>query len=204
MKPILPKSYLSWSQLNCWQTNPARYRKEYFEHSDKLDSNYMRYGKGIAKLIEAGEHKTLLPELVLYEQPEFKIETVVAGIPTLSFLDSYNPKANVFREYKTGKHPWTQQRVQKHDQLVFYAAALKWSRGEMPEYCDLDWIETVEENGPIQDDFWRAEGKVLHVTGRIVSFRREFDVRETERLEQLLIRTAEEISEAYVKYIEEI
>jgi hypothetical protein len=204
MSLLLPKKYLSWSQLNCWTTNRDRYRREYFENSDKLDTHYMRYGKGIAKLIEAGEHKTLLPELVLYEKPEFKILTQIAGIPTLSFLDTYEPSKNVFREYKTGKHPWTQVKVQKHDQLVFYATALKWSVGKMPEFCDLDWIETVEDNGPAEQDFWRKGGKVIHVTGRIFSFHREFDERETERMEQLIIRTAQEISDAYVKYIEEI
>jgi len=164
----------------------------------------MRYGKGIAKLIEAGEHKTLLPELVLYEKPEFKIQCDIAGIPILSFLDTYNPEVNVFREYKTGKHPWTQTKVQRHDQLVFYATALKWSTGKMPEFCDLDWIETVEDNAAAEEDFWRKNGKIIHVTGRIFSFHREFDERETERMEQLIIRTAEEISNAYVKFIEEI
>lgn len=164
----------------------------------------MRKGKSIAELIEAREHYHLLPDLVLYDKPEFKIVTDVAGIPTLSFLDSYNPEVNVFREYKTGRHPWTQTKVQKHDQLVFYATALKWSTGKMPEFCDLDWIETVEENSVAEKDFWRKSDKVIHVTGRIFSFHREFDERETERMEQLIIRTANEISEAYVKFIEEI
>ena len=200
---LLPRKYLSWSQLSCWQTNKARYRKEYFENSDKLDSHYMRFGKGIAKLIETGEHKELLPDLVIYDKPEFKIQCDVAGIPILSFLDSYNSFENVFREYKTGKHPWTQSKVQRHDQLVFYATALKWSVGKMPEFCDLDWIETVEDNGATED-FWRKTGHIIHVTGRIFSFHREFDERETERMEQLLIRTAEEISEAYVSYINEL
>ena len=204
MKLILPKPYISWSQLSCWKSNPARYRKEYFEHSDKLDTNYLRYGKSIAKLIEAGEHKELLPDLVLYSEPEFKIQCEVAGIPILSFLDSYDPKENIFREYKTGKHPWTQAKVQKHDQLAFYATALKWSVGEMPEYCDLDWIETVEEKNPGEEDFWRNTNRILHVTGRIISFHREFDERECGRMEQLIIRTAEEISEAYKDYINEL
>jgi len=204
MKPVLPRGYLSWSQLNCWLTSPARYRKEYFENAGKVETRHMRYGKGIANLIEAGEHKKILPDLVLYEKPEFKIETVVVDIPTLSFLDTYDPTLNVFREYKTGKHPWTQQRVQKHDQLVFYATVLKWSIGKMPEYCDLDWLETVEDGATIKEDFWSERTGVIHVTGKIFSFRREFDERETERMEHLIIRTAEEISEAYIRYIDEI
>lgn len=200
---LLPKKYLSWSQLSCWKSNPTRYRKEYFENSSKLDTKYLQYGKGIAKLIEDGEHKEILPDLIFYDKPEYKIKCDVAGIPIISFLDSYNSKENVFREYKTGKIPWTQVKVQRHDQLVFYATALKWNEGKMPEFCDLDWIETVEDGGS-HEDFWRKQSGVVHVTGKIVSFHREFDERETERMEQLIIRTAEEISEAYKKFIEEI
>ena len=164
----------------------------------------MRYGKDIAQLIEAREHNNVLPDLVLYSEPEFKIETDIAGVPILSFLDTYDPVANVFREYKTGKNPWTQTKVQRHDQLPFYATALKWGVGKMPEYCDLDWIETVESSDAADTDFWHKSHKVIHVTGHITSFHREFDERECERIEQLIIRTAEEISEAYVKFIDEI
>jgi hypothetical protein len=73
----------------------------------------------------------------------------------------------------------------------------------MPEYCDLDWIETKE--GIIEvDDFWRENEKMLQVTGRIVTFHREFDEREVERMENLIVKCAEQISEAYIKFIEEI
>jgi hypothetical protein len=108
-----------------------------------------------------------------------------------------------FREYKTGKIPWTQAKVQKHDQLTFYATALKWSTGKMPEYCDLDWIETKESKTE-SDDFWRGSDKILNVTGRVVSFHREFDEREVERMEQLIVKCAEQISCAYKSFINEI
>lgn len=209
-KILLPKSYLSWSQMQCWISNPARYRKEYFENGDKLDTKFLRFGKNIATLIETGQHKTLLPDLETYDSPEFKIETRVMHIvPVLSFLDSYNAvasdtvPANVFREYKTGKIPWTKARVQKHDQLVFYATALKWSTGTMPKYCDLDWIETIESENE-QVDFFREQSKIINVTGKIVTFHREFDEREIERMEELIIKTATEISNAYKAYIAEI
>lgn len=208
-KYILPKPHLSWSQLSCWLSNPARYRKEYFENGKKLDSKYLTLGKNVATLIENGQHKTLLPDLETYDTPEFEIKCEVAGVPILSYLDSYNKNAtdlvpaNVFREYKTGTIPWTKVKVQKHDQLVFYATALKWSMGQMPMYCDLDWIETKEHQEE-QVDFWRDGEKKVIVTGRIVSFHREFDEREIERMEELLVKVATQISEAYQSYIKEI
>jgi len=207
---ILPKPHLSWSQLSCWLSNPARYRKEYFENSDKLDTKFLRFGKNIAELIESGQHKELLPDLECYDSPEFKIECKIMDlVPCLSFIDSYNAvatphvPANVFREYKTGKIAWNKAKVQKHDQLVFYATMLKWSTGNMPEYCDLDWIET-KESANESVDFWRESGKIINVTGRIISFHREFDEREIERMEQLIVKVAYEISDAYQAYLKEI
>jgi len=209
-KLILPKPHLSWSQMSCWLSNPNRYRKEYFESGEKLDTKFLRFGKNIAELIETGQHKDLLPDLETYDSPEYKIEARIMHIvPCLSFIDTYNAvatdivPANVFREYKTGKIPWTKAKVQKHDQLVFYATMLKWHTGNMPEYCDLDWIETKEAANE-SVDFWRESGKIINVTGRIVSFHREFDEREIERMENLIVKVAYEISDAYQAYLREI
>ena len=107
-KLILPKPHLSWSQMACWLSNPTRFRREYFEAGHKLDTKYLRFGKGIAQLVEEGKHKELLPDLVVYDKPEFEIKTDVLGVPILSYLDTYNSADNTFREYKTGKLPWTQ------------------------------------------------------------------------------------------------
>lgn len=202
-KLILPKPHLSWSQMSCWLSNPARYRKEYFESGEKLDTKFLRFGKNIAELIETGKHKELLPDLETYDTPEHKIECNVHMVPCLSFIDSYDSINNVFFEMKTGKIPWTKAKVQKHDQLVFYATMLKWSTGKMPEYCDLLWIET-KESANENMDFWRESGKVLNVTGKIVKFHREFDEREIERMENLIVKVAYEISDAYQAYLREI
>lgn len=202
-KLILPKPHLSWSSMSCWNSSPARFRREYFEAGEKLDTKYLRFGKGIAGMIEEGKHLELLPDLMVYDSPEFEIKTEICGVPILSYLDTYDSKNNVFREYKTGKIPWTQAKVIKHGQLVFYATALKHSCGKVPEYCDLDWIETKEGSREI-DDFWRENEKKIQVTGKIKSFHREFDEREIEKMEKLIVKSANEISEAYQEFLKEI
>jgi len=202
-KLILPKPHLSWSSMNCWNSSPKRFRKEYFECGKKLDTEYLRFGKGIAELIESGKYKKLLPDLEVYEISEYEIRTEVFGVPMLGYLDDYDPVNNVFREKKTGKIPWTQAKVIKHGQLVLYAALLKHSMGKIPKYCHLDWIETKE--GSIEvDDFWRENEKIIQVTGKIKSFYREFDEREIEKMEKLIVKSAKEISEAYQLFLKEI
>jgi hypothetical protein len=203
-KLILPKPHLSWSQLSCWLSNPTRYRKEYFECGDKLDTKYLRFGKGVADLVEKGLHKELIPDLVVYDTPEFEIKTEVCGVPILSYIDSYDSKTNNFMEFKTGKIPWTKARVVKLGQLVFYATALKHSCGKIPEYCDLQWIETKEHSDERVTDFWRENEKEINVTGKVVSFHRPFDEREIEKMENLIVKVATEISEAYQAFLKEI
>jgi hypothetical protein len=189
--------------MNCWLTSKARFRREYFEAGKKLDTKYLRFGKDIADLVETGKHKELLPNLPVYAVREHEIKVEINGVPVLSYLDDYDPVNNVFREKKTGKIPWTKARVIKHGQLVFYAAALKHSIGEMPKYCHLDWIETRE--GALEvDDFWRENEKFVQVTGRIESFYRKFDEREVIKMEKLIVKSAKEISKAYIEFLQEI
>lgn len=202
-KLILPKKWLSWSSMSCFLSSPARFRREYFEGGSKLNTHYLRYGAGVAKLIEEGKHKELIPDLLVYDTPEFEIKTEVLGIPILSYLDSYNSKNNVFYEFKTGKIPWTQAKVIKHGQLVFYATALKHSTGKMPEYCDLQWIQT--KDGKTEGtDFWREGEDIINVTGYVRSFHRIFDSREIDSMEKLIVKSANEISNAYRLFLEEI
>ena len=202
-KLILPKVHLSWSQLSCWMTNPDRFRREYFESGEKLNTKYLRFGKDVAGLIESGKYKELLPDLLVYDTPEFEIRTEVRGVPILSYLDSYDSKNNVFYEFKTGKSPWTQAKVIKHGQLVFYATALKHSTGKMPAYCDLQWIQT--KDGKTEGtDFWREGEDIINVTGYIKIFHREFDEREVDKMEDLIVKTANQISDAYQNFLAEI
>ena len=226
-KIILPKPHLSWSQMTCWKSNPVRYRREYFECGNKLDTKYLRFGKGIAGVLEeiaanrevmndgvwvktklgfdinSDEFLNFKEKLVIYEISEHEIKTDVLGVPILSYLDGYDPVNNLIREYKTGKIPWTKAKVIKHGQLLFYAVVLKHSTGNTPEYCDLDWLETkdvVEESV----DFWRGQEKKVQLTGKIVSYHRPFNEVEIERMENSIVKTATEISEAYKSFLMEI
>ena len=227
-KYLLPSVHLSWSAISMWMSNKERFQREYFEGGRKLDTKFLRFGKGIAKLIEELTHNPELKndrnwvfdnlgleiddprtveffrDLVIYDTPEYKLEVEVCGVPTLGYIDTYDSKNNIFRDDKTGKHPWNQAKVQKHDQLPFYAMQLKHKIGKMPEKCYIDWIETKEDEEHEVQDFWRDHQKKINITGRIVSFEREFDEREIERMENLLVKCAEEISEAYTKFLNQL
>ena len=227
-KLILPKSHISWSQIQVWKSNPARYRKEYFENGKKLDSSYLRFGKGIAEMVEeleeiqktSGTKELALMKLVekysLDEGTqialldldtegisEYKIEIEIKGVPMLMFLDKYVPRDHSIKEFKTGKIPWDKAKVHKHDQLLVYAVGLRAKTGKMPEYCDLYWLETSEKSDDT-GDFWAKVDKKLKLTGKVKSFHREFDARELDRMEEDIVKTAIEISEAYQAFLAEV
>jgi hypothetical protein len=192
--------------MNCFLTSPGRYRKEYFEDGPRLQSKYLTFGKNVHELIENGKYKELLPDLIVYDTHELEIKCQIREVPVLAFIDNYDPVKNVFREVKTGTAPWDMARVIKHGQLLFYAAALQnMDRGRTPAYCDLDWIETKmgKREGPV-DDFWRESETELNITGKLLTFHREFDHREIEKMEKLIRSTAEDISSAYKQFIKEI
>jgi hypothetical protein len=226
---VLPKGYLSWSQMTCWMNNRARYVKEYFEDGDRLDTRFLRFGSQFSKMVEdlceimkriPNRHlaiqelkkdyqfdenmESVLMELDIEGTSEFEIRCKVRGmVPTLAFLDKYVERNGAIQEYKTGLQPWTLAKVQKHDQLTFYGVSLKWCGKPLPPYADLHWVETKEVEQE-RVDFWRDGAKIILATGRIKTFHREFDEREFERMEDLIIRAAHEISDAYKEHLSQL
>jgi hypothetical protein len=237
---ILPKGYLSWSQKDCWDGNPARYAKEYFDDGPRLDTMYLRFGGQFSRMVEDLEQimkstpdrymaiqalrrdhlfddnmESVLMELDIEGISEYQIgnsgrkddtssRVLVRGqVPILAYLDKYVTRNGAIQEYKTGIAPWTLAKVQKHDQLPFYGVGLKWSGHALPEYADLHWIETIVEEEE-RKDFWRDGAKIIRATGRIKTFHREFDEREFDRMEESIIKTAWEISDAYQDHLAQL
>lgn len=186
-KLLLPCGYCSYSQWKMWLTNPARYKKEYFEGGDKLNTKYLKFGKTAAELREKREVKQS-------EIPELEVKVNVREVPVLSYIDCYDNKEHIFYEDKTGKIAWTDSKVQKHEQLPFYATVLKWKYGTMPEKCILTWFETKdsEQSGLCNE---------IEFTGYEKEFTRYFDEREVERIETSIVKVANEISIAYKQYL---
>jgi len=243
-KLILPKGYISWTQLDLWIKNPTRYKSEYFEDGKRLDTRYLRFGGEFSRIVERlGElygngpgqipqryaailklkeefpmdenMESVLMELDIDGISEFQIGNsgkegdttpvckIRGEVPILAYLDKYIEKNGAIGEYKTGLVEWTLAKVQKHGQLLYYGVGLKWSGKPLPPHADLHWIETKESEQE-RVDFWRDGAKIISATGRIKSFHREFDEREFDRMEDLIIKTALEISDAYQEHLAQL
>lgn len=199
-KYILPHGYLSWTQMSTWEQNRERYIREYIEGGRKLDTKALRFGKSVATLIEENRHHSVLPNLVTYEYPEYEIRTEIEGVPVLAKLDSYSDILATFREYKTGKNPWTAKKVYAHGQLLFYATCLD-AIGKKVEKCCLDWLPTKDFQ---EDGLWNEVDKKLGLTGDIYTFERYFDDREIEHMRERIKKTAQEITDVYTSLLKQI
>lgn len=192
---IRKNDYLSWSQYSLWQTSKREYWKKYGLGEDRSANKYFAKGKELGQALEDDEdgmHSTDdLLSLVLMEVPkldimEHKLEVCLSnGEKTLSYIDSCDLLEEEFYEYKTGKIAWTQEKVYKHNQLLFYALSLhiKSGRKIIPK-CKLIWVETEQ-----------TESEGLKYTGVVEQFERSFTIEEIEAFEVELMKTILEIED---------
>lgn len=168
------REYFSWSQYDLWKKSPKQFHKKYVLGED--DSSNRRFDKG--KEFAEYKEKGLIPHycddpllesvgnaVPRLEVMEYKFETYLKGVKLLAYIDSFSLRDYEVFEYKTGKEPWTQERVDKHFQLNFYAAMVAITCGVIPKVT-LYWIETedIEEDGKTK----------IRYTGHIEKFVRKF------------------------------
>lgn len=199
----LPRPHLSWSQIDLWNHSRNEYIQRYFYGKESFVNDAMIYGKKFAEALETGETgedeilKMATLAIPRYTISEYRlqatIKTEAGNIPLLGFMDSsYDPPSEGFREYKTGKVPWTQRRVDKHGQLTLYALMIYLNEKKLPKSIHLDWLETENRDGEVS------------VTGRIQSFETSRSIGEIIEMTTIIKRTAAEITTAYNSLLQSI
>jgi hypothetical protein len=186
------RPYLSWSQYSLWKSSKLSYYKIYGLNEKQQANKYFNKGNELGEALEHGEtfsHDTeldnilkLVPKLdIMEDKGEVQLSN---GEKILWFADSATVDNSLFLEYKTGKLPWTQERVDGHDQLLFYALGYYIRNGRVAEaipHSKLIWVETEETD----------EG--IKYTGRVTEFDRSFTEEEVLQFEQDLIKAIAEI-----------
>ena len=159
------KDYISYSQYTLFRSSPGQYKKIYID-GRKLHTKYLSFGSMIAEALESGEAQTkkirkTLDSLPPVDEREKEIRADFSGIPLLGKLDGFTRKGPRVDEYKTGKIPWNQSKVDKFEQLTFYAilVSLKYEIPIGDIKIFLHWIETYED----------TDGHI-YMTGRVFPF----------------------------------
>lgn len=197
----LPKGYLSYSQIQMWKSSKERYKGIYFDNRTELAiyNDSMEYGKQFADALENyRETDDLLTDasillLAKYDvrDKEIKVDLKIKEgyISLLGRPDTMNSKTYAFREYKTGKQPWTQNKANKHFQLYFYAVLIYLKYNIVTEKCHLDWIETEKISDKIQP------------TGRIETFPVKIGLQKILETMAEITRVAKEIEIEYASHV---
>lgn len=196
----LPKGYLSYSQIQLWKSDKERYKQLYFNNRTELriSNAGMEYGKVVAEALEkerdTGDLMTdsAMLLLVKYDLRDQEITTEIKTkeyiVPVIGRPDTLDSVTKAFREYKTGKGKWTQNKAQKHPQMKFYAMLIYLKYKTLTKEAWLDWIET--EKTP--------EG--IKPTGRVESF--HINLTMTDILETMkeTVEVAKEIEIAFASH----
>ena len=153
----LPRGYISPSQISLWKSSKEKYRERYYQGKEGFTNEAMRFGSKVSKRIETGEESDdelveLLIKggaLTIYEKVEYPLTWFTPnGVKVYGKLDTATADYKRIREYKTGKHPWTQRKANSHMQTQIYIAGVYTNCKFFP-VVHLDWIPTEEKNGRI-------------------------------------------------------
>lgn len=154
----MPREYVSWSAMSCWEQSKTEWIKRYIKNQAMFETGALKLGKKFASEMEFGmsvdaTFQFLIDMLPKMEKQEVEIDAMLGKIKLKGKQDSAGETG--FREYKTGSVVWDQKRVDEHGQLEFYALC-RTLNGLKTDEIWLDWLPT--QNGKL--------------TGEIRSFKR--------------------------------
>lgn len=196
-KLLNPRGYLSWTQIDMWLRSPDRYVARYMHGEEDRVNAAMEFGKKTSEALESGADTgdmlldTVVAMLPHYEKREHKIRvpfiTPAGEVDLLGQLDTFGMKKGPrFREYKTGRVPWTQARANKHKQMPHYGALIYLKHGKVPTEAHLDWAETEYD-----------EAGDLCFTGKMLTFHVNLTLQGILEYLTVASRVAQEIDAAY-------
>lgn len=145
----LPKPYISWSQLELWERSKNEYVKKYIHGNETFETSHLRLGKKFASELQLEISNDPATQMMIdtipkLEESEVEFEAMFGKYKLFGKFDSAGVTG--FYEYKTGTVPWTQERVNEHGQLDFYAFA-RMLLGLKNNDVKLVWLPT--KNGKI-------------------------------------------------------
>lgn len=195
----LPKKALSFSQISLWQSSKEAYRKKYYPAvmPPYFQTLEMAFGNAVTEAMERNEDwVSFIPRHPVFEQ---KILVEVEGIPIIGYVDNLDPETVSFREQKTGRTPWTQNKVNKHLQMDIYSLILEKQFGRVNDECELVWAKTEKKKKTVMMGDIELEGtsNEIVLTGEVKVFPRLITKDDRDKVAELIIRVGREIEEDF-------
>lgn len=154
---------LSPSAINSFLWNPVQWFDAYILGNFKK-SKEMDFGTMIDLKIQ--NDPNFLPHLPRYEYMQEELVAMLGNIRLKGKPDGFNlTKSKELFDYKTGRNPWTQQKVDDSIQLKFYLLLLYINKKIRPEEftCGIHWLPT-KETGDFKVEFVEEKNIKTFVT----------------------------------------
>ena len=196
---LLPKPYISVSQINLWYSDRQKYINRYFLNLPEEPSIYMNFGKQFATSTETfiryGMIDKNLPLFYLDKiksmiglEAEKEISLSINDIQVKGFIDVWDVENNRVIDFKTSGKPWTIDTLKTSLQMKVYSLAMFVNGDQIPE-CQINWLGTRRmKNG-------------LEFTGESFELNYTFEMDELLKAIVLIEQTCKQISECYTSFI---
>jgi hypothetical protein len=196
---LLPKPYISVSQINLWYSDRQKYINRYFLNLPEEPSIYMNFGKQFATSTETfiryGMIDKNLPLFYLDKiksmiglEAEKEISLSINDIQVKGFIDVWDIENNRVIDFKTSGKPWTMDTLKTSLQMKVYALAMFVNGDQIPE-SQINWLGTRRiKNG-------------LEFTGESYELNHTFEMDELLKAIVLIEQTCKEISENYKSFL---
>ena len=196
---LLPKKYISVSQINLWYSDRQKYIDRYFLDLPQEPSIYMDFGKRFAEDTEA----FIKNEIIMETFPDFYIDKIqsfkgleaekpislsINDIQVVGFIDAWDRENNRVIDFKTSGRPWTIDTLKDSLQMKVYALAMFVNGESIPE-SQINWLGTKRtKNG-------------LSFTGESHELRHTFEMDDLLKAIVLIEQTCKEISKVYKDFL---
>ena len=196
---ILPKGHLSFSQITLWLTARETYRQKYYPavRPEYATSPEMAFGNAVTEAMERNEEWcAFLPRFQTFE---FDISGEVDGVKVEAYIDNIDLESLKFREQKTGRTPWTMEKVMGHIQLDIYSVLLEERFKRPAEHSELVWAKTRRKKSiiDVMGHQVEAETSEIELTGEYSVFVRTISKEERAACREMIVRVGREIAEDY-------
>lgn len=199
------KYHLSYSAIECWLKNKPEYRKRYYEGAPSFTSAFTIFGNEVHKQVEMGELSIGTPKTAHHE---LKLEGNIKGVHVLGFIDVFNEPTHTIYDLKTSINPWTQVLVEKLDQLIVYQLLVRENYNKCDKMSHVIWLETkwtvpVSEEKSVKGFTMECTTSQpqLELTGRQEMFTRSVAKWERDRVQSMIVATADEIDKDFAQYL---
>jgi hypothetical protein len=196
---LLPKPYISVSQINLWYSDRQKYINRYFLNLPEEPSIYMNFGKQFATSTETfisyGMIDKNLPLFYLDKiksmiglEAEKEISLSINDIQVKGFIDAWDVENNRVIDFKTSGKPWTMDTLKDSLQMKVYALAMFVNGESIPE-SQINWLGTKKTK----------DG--LSFTGESFELNHTFEMEELLKAIVLIEQACKEISETYKSFL---